>query len=90
MAVSIEAKWEASNITSSAYSYSTITPSDTTDDAAGPFKAIYVGGAGAISIVRLDNTVVLFSAAIAGSILPVIGRRVNALNTTASLMVGLR
>lgn len=90
MAVAIEAKWEAGNITSSAYHYSAITPSDTTDDAAGPFKAIYVGATGNIAVVRLDNTAVTFVGAITGSIIPVIGRRVNSTNTTASSLVGLR
>lgn len=88
--VDTAAKWAASNITSPGYSFSAITPSDTVDDAKGPFKAIYVGGAGQIAIVGIDNVAVTFVGVLAGSILPLIGRRVNATNTTAVSLVGIR
>lgn len=83
-------KWSASNVTSPAYQYSAITPSDTVDESAGPFKAIYVGVAGNVAIVGLDNVAVTLVGATAGSILPLIGRRVNSTNTTASSLVALR
>lgn len=88
--VDIVAKWSASNITSPGYSFSAITPSDTIDESKGPFKAIYVGSSGDIAIVGIDNVAVTFAGALVGSILPMIGRRVNSTNTTASSLVGIR
>lgn len=88
--VDIINKWAAPTITAPANQFSAITTSDTADDAKGPFRAIFVGAAGNIAVVGLDNVAVTFVGAIAGSIIPVIGRRVNATNTTASSLVGLR
>jgi len=88
--VNNETKWSANNVTSPGYSFSAITPSDTIDDPKGPFKAIYVGVGGDIAIVGLDNVAVTFKGAITGSILPLIGRRVNSTNTGATDMVGIR
>jgi hypothetical protein len=88
--VDIVSKWAASNITSPGYSFSAITPSDSVDEAKGPFKAIYVGVGGDIAIVGLDNAAVTFKGAVTGSIIPVIGRRVNSTNTAATDMVGIR
>lgn len=88
--VDVVSKWPASMFTAPALGFSAITPSDTIDDAAGPFKAIYVGAAGNIAVVGLGNVAVTFVGAIAGSILPIVGRRINATNTTATSLVGLR
>lgn len=88
--VDIANKWPASMFTAPALAFSAITPSNATDEANGPFKAIYVGVAGNIVIVGLDNVAVTFVGAIAGSILPIVGRRVNSTSTTASSLVGLR
>lgn len=83
-------KWAAATITAPANQFSAISPSDSTDETKGPFRAIYVGVAGNIAVVGLDNTAVTFVGVIAGSIIPVLGRRVNSTNTTASSLVGLR
>ena len=53
-----------------------------------PCDAIYVGGAGIVAAVFQDNSVVNFTA-VAGEILPIRIKRVNAANTTATLMVAL-
>ena len=52
--------------------------------------ALYVGGAGNISIVDASGTTVLFTAVPAGSILPINCSRVRLTDTTASAIVGLR
>lgn len=52
------------------------------------FDALYVGGAGIVVLVLIDNTTVQFTA-VAGEIIPVRGRRVNSTTTTATLMVAL-
>lgn len=88
--VDITTKWSANNITSPAYSYTAVTPSDTIDDPNGPFKAIFVGVGGDIVFVGLDNVAVTFKNTISGSILPMIGRRINSTNTTATNLVALR
>lgn len=88
--VDIVAKWSASNITSPAYTYAAITPSDTVDESKGPFKAFFCGVAGNVAIVGLDNVAVTLVGCVAGAIYPLIGRRVNATNTTATSLVALR
>ena len=50
--------------------------------------ALYVGGAGIVVAVFQDDTTVQFTA-VAGEILPIRIKRVNATNTTATLMVAL-
>lgn len=50
-------------------------------------SAIYVGGAGIVDVVFQDDTVVSFTC-VAGQILPVKAKRVNA-TSTATLMVAL-
>lgn len=52
------------------------------------FDALYVGGAGIVVFVLPDNTTVQLTA-VAGEIIPLRGRRVNATTTTATLMVAL-
>lgn len=64
-----------------------IVPSDAVD-AVRPFRALYVGGIGDVTVVLLDGATCLFSAVPVGSIIPVQGKRVNATATTATLMVG--
>lgn len=69
-----------------------ITTSDTVD-IIGPAgrkttDALYVGGAGIVVAVFQDGSTVSFTA-VAGQILPLTVKRVNATTTTATLMVGL-
>lgn len=65
-----------------------IVTSATTDIPSGLTDAIYVGGAGIVAAVMQDSSVVQFTC-IAGQVLPVKARRVNVVNTTATLMVAL-
>lgn len=66
----------------------TITKSDTTNFAAGPCQAIYVGGAGVVEVVFQNDTTADFTC-VAGEVLPVTAKRVNSANTTATLMLAL-
>jgi hypothetical protein len=67
-----------------------VTPSDSpVDNFDTPWRALYVGGAGAVAIVQIDDSVVVFPAVPAGSTLRFRGRRVNATGTGASNMVAM-
>lgn len=72
--------------------FAAITPSDTTllskVDGDLP-RAIYVGGAGNIVAVRMDGATVTFTAATAGSVIPIRYSRINSTNTTATALVAL-
>ena len=69
-----------------------ITPSDTVNIAGGPpgllLDALYAGGAGTVTVVFEDNSVCTFTV-VAGEILPLRIKRVNATNTAATLLVAL-
>lgn len=65
-----------------------IVPDDAVNLAVKP-RAIYVGGAGNISLLTLNGETVVFTAVPVGSILPVRATRVNATNTTATLLIGI-
>lgn len=77
--------------------FAAVTPSNTDD---GPFTAgtptpnyflaLYVGGAGNIAVVDQSGNVTVFAAVPAGTVLTVTGKRVNALNTSATNLVALR
>jgi len=68
--------------------YETITPHASTNFPGGECEGIWVGGAGIVQVVRPDGTVVPFTA-VAGSVIPVRAIRVNAVSTTATLLVAL-
>lgn len=81
----------ADSVQSSCRRWSTITPSDTVDLTELP-KAIYVGGAGDITMIGVDApaaaTGIAWKGVPAASMLPVRPRRVLATGTTATLIVG--
>ncbi len=54
-----------------------------------PFRAIYVGVTGNVSVLMLSGQVLTFIAVPAGTILPVSGSRVNSALTTAASMIAL-
>jgi hypothetical protein len=76
----------------SAYSNAfAVTPSDTVNFVQGAVRAIYVGGAGNVSVVcQAGATPVTFTAPPIGSVIPITCVRVNAALTTATLLVGLQ
>lgn len=65
-----------------------VTPSDTvalTRDS----RALYVGGAGNISMLTVDGDSITLNSVPAGSMLSIMARRVNATGTTATNIVSL-
>lgn len=73
----------------SAFRLVTIVPNDDTELAPAPI-ALYIGSSGNVSVIAVrDSDPHTFVAVPAGSILPVIVRRVRATGTTASGIVGL-
>jgi hypothetical protein len=64
-----------------------ITPADS--DLVQPVRAIYVGGSGNLRISDTGGGAVTFVGAVAGTILPVMAKRVWATGTTATNIVGL-
>lgn len=65
-----------------------VTPSDSvnfTSDA----RALYIGGAGNVSVVTIEGDVLVFGNVPAGTVLPVAARRVNSTNTSATSILGL-
>lgn len=75
-----------------------IVPSDTVSFVSGGkgssghammIDGIYVGGAGNVSVVLQDDTVVTFTAPAVGSIIPIQCKRVNATLTTATLLLAM-
>lgn len=69
--------------------FAAITTSDTVDLAARA-DAVWVGGAGNVAAVQTDGVVVTLTAVAAGTLLPIVVRRINATNTTATNLVALR
>lgn len=69
-----------------------ITP-DNSNDLPTACKAIFVGGAGNISLIQLSDTgaatPVVFNSVPAGTILPVVARRVRVTGTTATNLIAL-
>jgi len=65
-----------------------VAPSDATDlDFLA--RALWVGGAGNVSVVMMDGNTVVFTGVAAGTLLPIRFSRVNATGTTATNMVAL-
>lgn len=65
-----------------------IAPADGAD-LAQTVRAIYVGGAGDISLVTKGGTTLTFTGLQAGSILPVRAARVRLTSTTATGLIGM-
>lgn len=67
---------------------SPVTPSDVTVYSPA-FRALYVGGAGAVAITTAGGTDVVFAAVPAGTTLRVAGTKVKATGTVATNIVAL-
>jgi hypothetical protein len=73
-----------------AVTWKLITPHDSAASAATPgCRGIYVGGAGNVALVGQDNVAVTFTAIPVGTFMPCAAKRVNATNTTATLIIAL-
>lgn len=66
----------------------TVTPSDA-NDVEYTTRALWVGGAGAVSVEFKSGTVATFAGVPAGTILPIRVNKVRATGTTASNIIGL-
>lgn len=69
-------------------SWKAVTPSDTVNLPAG-CVGLYIGGAGNIAAVGIDDVVATFTAIPVGGFLPIGPKRINATNTTATLILAL-
>jgi hypothetical protein len=67
-----------------------ITPSNTANDPAGPFAALWIGTAGNATIVDSRGNVTTYTNLPAGFLLPLQCVRVNSTGLTAGSIVGLR
>jgi hypothetical protein len=77
-----------SRVFASATAAGAVTKSDTT---VLDFTALYVGGTGDVSVDLTEGgTAVVFVGVPAGTILPVVGTRVNSTATTATNMVWMK
>ncbi len=70
-----------------AYSHYAVNVSDTAH-ADGEAEALWCGGAGIVQVIRPDDTQIAFTV-VAGSLLPVRHKRIEATGTTATLLVAL-
>ena len=83
------AAYLSADATVSAHQASAITTSDSTIYQQ-PTRALYIGGAGNITVDMADGgTAVLFSAVQGGTILPIQVTRIYAIGTTATSIVAL-
>jgi hypothetical protein len=64
-----------------------ITPADS--DLSAQMRALYIGGSGNVRITDPQGNVVTFVGAVAGTVLPVMAKRVWATGTTATNIIGL-
>lgn len=65
-----------------------ITPHDTIDEKVA-FRSLWVGTAGNVALVSLKGDVVVYKNCGSGTIIPMRGKRVNVLNTTATDLIGM-
>lgn len=80
---------QAPSLDSPAMTAAAVTPNDS-NDLAVTARALYVGGAGDLSLVLVgDTAAVTFAAVPAGSVLPLRVKRVRATGTTATAIVAL-
>lgn len=76
--------------------YQAVTPSDSTNFSVTALgqsftrtRALFVGGAGNIVVVDEAGTTCTFTGVVAGSVLPIVCKRVNSTNTTATNIVAM-
>lgn len=65
-----------------------VTPSDSTNFTTAA-RALYIGGAGNVTLVTIEGDVLAFNNVPAGTILPVATRRVNSTGTSATSILGI-
>lgn len=70
-----------------AFKLTTVTPSDST--VLTGVRALWVGGAGTVNIVAVDDTSAVSLTVPAGTLLPIFVKQVRATGTSATLLVAL-
>jgi hypothetical protein len=65
-----------------------VSPSDTVD-LTDVSRALFVGGAGNLTVIMQDGTTAVFTAVIAGQVLPIQASRVKATGTTATSITAM-
>jgi hypothetical protein len=88
MTTSTVMTWHSDYASAPAQDAYAITTSDSVNFSS-PFRSIYVGGSGNIVVVTPSGTAITFNGALAGTVIPVAGLRVNTTSTTATNLVGL-
>lgn len=71
------------------YTHAASITTDNSNDLPTPAKAIYVGGAGDLTVTTGSGEDVVFKAVPVGTVLPVKIKRVKATGTTATLLLAL-
>lgn len=67
-----------------------ITPSDATDLTSSKIRALWIGAAGNVAVIALNDTAaVTLVAATAGQVIPIQVAKVMSTNTTATSIVGM-
>lgn len=66
-----------------------VTPSDTVNFVPGTCSGIYVGVAGNVVVVNMDDSTTTFVGLAAGVVHPIKAKRINSTNTTATSIVAL-
>jgi hypothetical protein len=76
------------SVDAAAQHYTPITPSDTVDL---PFRTrgVWIGASGVVAAVGNNGVAVPFNGAVAGSVLPIRCRRINATGTSAGSLIAL-
>lgn len=77
-------EFPSSQTTVPASKLAAITPADA--DLANWTRAIYVGGAGDLAVLTVDDTTITFVAVPAGSWLPVVAKQIKAATTATSIV----
>jgi len=79
----------AAELDSPAWNAAAISPDNGVDIATAPCRALYIGGAGNVSVVMAGGATVTFAGVSAGTILPIRVDRVRSTDTTATSIVAL-
>lgn len=81
-------KLNATGLTSPGRNAAAVTPNDSADLSVTA-RALYIGGAGNVSLVTANGDTVTFVGLAAGSVLPVTAARVRLTDTTATSIVAI-
>jgi len=84
----VETVWSQTTVMNPATQLEVVSKSDTVD-LTNIARALFVGGAGNVAFVLLDDTAVTMTGIVAGSVIPIVFKRINSTNTTATNMAAM-